>query len=99
MSCLPQAPFFVRKLALTVLPAVLVFKDGVKGEQLFGFEDLGGKDDFRTEVLEHWLGMAGAIKMKAKQVARFRQRYADGARATPLSDDDDSGASSDEGGR
>uniref|UniRef100_A0A7S3X2V3 Thioredoxin domain-containing protein n=1 Tax=Emiliania huxleyi TaxID=2903 RepID=A0A7S3X2V3_EMIHU len=94
-----KAPFFVRKLALTVLPAVLVFKDGVKGEQLFGFEDLGGKDDFRTEVLEHWLGMAGAIKMKAKQVARFRQRYADGARATPLSDDDDSGASSDEGGR
>lgn len=50
-------------------------------------------------MLEHWLGMAGAIKMKAKQVARFRQRYADGARATPLSDDDDSGASSDEGGR
>jgi len=29
MSKLPQAPFFVRKLALTVLPAVLVFKDGV----------------------------------------------------------------------
>jgi len=45
-----KAPFFVQKLALTVLPAVLVFKDGVKGEQLFGFEDIGGKDDFRTEV-------------------------------------------------
>lgn len=45
-----KAPFFVQKLALTILPAILVFKDGVKGEQLFGFEDLGGKDDFRTEV-------------------------------------------------
>jgi len=40
--------------------------------------------------------MAGAIKMKAKEVTRFRERYADGARVTPYSDDDDSGASSDE---
>eukprot|EP00967_Tisochrysis_lutea_P080408 scaffold110418_cov29-Tisochrysis_lutea.AAC.2 len=39
-----------RTLETALLPAVLVFKDGVKGEQLFGFEDIGGKDDFRTEV-------------------------------------------------
>jgi hypothetical protein len=49
-----------------------------------------------SQVLEHWLGMAGAIKMKAKEVTRFRERYADGARTTPYSDDDDSEASSDE---
>jgi len=48
------------------------------------------------QVLEHWLGLAGAVKMQAKQVAKFRERYADGTRITPLSDDDDSGASSDE---
>ncbi len=49
-----------------------------------------------AQVLEHWLGMAGAIKMKAKEVARFRERYADGARDKPFSDNDDSGASEDD---
>ena len=51
-------------LRTQVLPAIIVFKDGVKTEQLFGFEELGGKDEFRTEVLEHWLATAGCIKLK-----------------------------------
>ncbi len=66
-----KAPFFVTKLAIRVLPTVVVFKDGKVEEQFSGFEDLGGRDDFRTEVLEHWLSKAGCIVMKKASVKKL----------------------------
>merc|ERR1712087_539927 len=48
-----KAPFFVAKLAVQMLPSVVVFKDGIAADRITGFEELGGKDEFRTEVLEH----------------------------------------------
>ena len=62
-----KAPFFVQKLAIQMLPTVIVFKDGVKVDMLCGFDDLGGKDTFRTEVLESWMSKAGAFKLKRGQ--------------------------------
>ena len=59
-----KAPFFVNKLGIQVLPTLAVFKDGKVAELLMGFEDLGGKDEFRTAVLEHWLATQGCIKLK-----------------------------------
>ena len=66
-----KAPFFVTKLAIRVLPTVIVFKDGKVEEQFSGFEELGGRDDFRTEVLEHWLSKAGCIVMKKASVKKL----------------------------
>eukprot|EP00326_Haptolina_ericina_P005577 CAMPEP_0181219938 /NCGR_PEP_ID=MMETSP1096-20121128/28564_1 /TAXON_ID=156174 ORGANISM="Chrysochromulina ericina, Strain CCMP281" /NCGR_SAMPLE_ID=MMETSP1096 /ASSEMBLY_ACC=CAM_ASM_000453 /LENGTH=234 /DNA_ID=CAMNT_0023312395 /DNA_START=53 /DNA_END=757 /DNA_ORIENTATION=+ len=58
-----KAPFFVTKLSIQMLPTVIVFEDGIVNEQLVGLDDLGGKDDFRTEVLEHWFSKTGCIKI------------------------------------
>lgn len=68
-----KAPFFIEKLAIQVLPALICFKDGVKGDQLFGFEELGGKDEFRTEVLEYWLARANCIKLKKESLRKCEQ--------------------------
>jgi len=64
-----KAPFFVAKLHIQMLPTIVVFKDGIAQDRLMGFEDLGGKDEFRTEVLEHWLSKAGCVKLKKSTLA------------------------------
>jgi len=76
-----KAPFFVDKLHIQVLPTIIVFKDGIAQDRLMGFEELGGKDEFRTEVLEHWLSKQGCIKLKKSDIARLNK---------PSSDDEDS---------
>ena len=52
---------------------------------LAGFEDIGDKDEFRTEVLEHWLSKAGCIKLKRGDIDRFNAR---GDSDSDESDDD-----------
>ena len=64
-----KAPFFVQKLSIQMLPTVVVFRDGKVAEQLIGFEELGGKDEFRTPVLEKWLATQGCIKLKKHSAA------------------------------
>lgn len=75
-----KAPFFVTKLGIQMLPTVIVFKDGVVKEQFSGFDEMGGRDEFRTEVMEKWLSEAGCIKVKKAVLARA---------VAPCSDDDD----------
>ena len=74
-----KAPFFVSKLAIQMLPTVIVFKDGVVHEQFSGFDEMGGKDEFRTEVMEHWFSKAGCVIMKKADVNKMNEE----------SDDDD----------
>jgi hypothetical protein len=38
-----------------------IYRDGVATERLVGFQDLGGRDDFSTKVLENWLLKKGAL--------------------------------------
>ena len=68
-----KAPFFVAKLAIQMLPTVIVFKDGIVHEQFAGFDEMGGKDEFRTEVMEHWFSKAGCVIMKKKDVAKMNE--------------------------
>ena len=73
-----KAPFFVTKLSIQMLPTVIVFKDGIVVEQLVGLDELGGKEDFRTEVLEHWLSKQGCIKIsKAKEQKALKKHGSD----------------------
>ena len=81
-----KAPFFVGKLGIQVLPTVVVFRDGKVTDLLMGFEDLGGKDDFRTPVLEHWLALQGCIKLKKHSANRDCD--SDGGADSDCSDDD-----------
>jgi len=66
-----KAPFFVTKLAIQMLPSVFVFKDGVVSDSFAGLDELGGKDEFRTEVLEHWFSKAGCVIMKKADVKKL----------------------------
>jgi len=68
-----KAPFFVTKLGIQMLPTVIVFKDGVVHEQFNGFDEMGGKDEFRTEVMEHWFSKAGCVKMKKADITKMNE--------------------------
>jgi len=78
-----KAPFFIAKLNIQMLPAVIVFKDGVVEAHLAGLDELGGKQDFRTEVLELWLSKQGAVKIsKAKEQRAMRGMRGDDSDAS-----------------
>jgi len=47
-----DAPFFVTRLKVKVLPAVLCFVDGACSGRIVGFDELGGTKDFSTRVFE-----------------------------------------------
>lgn len=59
-----KAPFFVGKLQIKVLPAVLLFEEGVCKDRIVGFDELGARDDFEQEVFEKRLDKGGAIKYR-----------------------------------
>mgnify|MGYP001558972690 FL=1 len=50
-----KSPFLIDKLRVNVLPAILLFRDDVCADRVVGFDDMGNKDDFDTEVLKRRL--------------------------------------------
>lgn len=62
----PDAAFFVHKLQVQVLPCLVLFRDGIAFDRIVGFEELMGKDDFKTCILEGRLFATGILKMKVK---------------------------------
>ena len=62
-----KCPFFVSKLQVQMLPTVVCFIDGIAVDRVIGFEELGGRDDFRTLVLSRRLVKSGVLKAINKQ--------------------------------
>merc|ERR1712216_414702 len=58
----PKAPFLTTKLKVRTLPTVCIFIQGRLEEKFLGFEEFGGKDDFKTVVLENRLVKTGVIE-------------------------------------
>ncbi|KAA6403881.1 MAG: putative Thioredoxin domain [Streblomastix strix] len=56
-----KAPFFVTKLQVRVLPAMLIFHNGVNTARIVGFEEFGNRDDFPTEMIEERMEREGMI--------------------------------------
>ena len=56
-----DAPFFTVKLGIKVLPAVLLFRDGVAVDRTVGFADFGARDNFSLAVVERRLGRSGVL--------------------------------------
>lgn len=56
-----QSKFLVERLRIVVLPTICIAKDGKTKDYIVGFDELGGVDDFPTEMLEWRLGRAEAI--------------------------------------
>jgi len=83
-----KCPFFTTKLGIQMLPTVIVFKDGKVEDQFSGFDELGGKDEFRTEVMEHWFSKAGCVVIKKKALAKAMKQDSDSDDSDPPSDDE-----------
>lgn len=93
----PDAPFFVAKLQVQMLPCVIMFVNGVAVDRVVGFDELGKRDDFHTEDLESRFLSAGVVqKQKVKQeddgdderCRNVRRGIADMARKMADSDED-----------
>ncbi len=57
-----RAPFLCDKLHIRILPTIAVVIDGKTKDYIKGFDDLGGHDDFTTEMMEWRLGCTGVIE-------------------------------------
>lgn len=47
-----KTPFLVERLNIWMLPTMVLIKDGKTEHSIVGFDELGGDDEFPTEVLE-----------------------------------------------
>ncbi|XP_070552726.1 thioredoxin domain-containing protein 9-like [Ptychodera flava] len=56
-----KSPFLAERLRIKVIPTMALIKDGKTCDYVVGFDDVGGTDDFPTEMLEWRLGCAGVI--------------------------------------
>ena len=61
-----DAPFFVHKLGVQVLPCVVMFLEGKAYDRIVGFEEFGARDDFNTALLEQRLLEAGAVQPRQR---------------------------------
>ncbi|KFM57899.1 Thioredoxin domain-containing protein 9, partial [Stegodyphus mimosarum] len=56
-----KSPFLTQRLKIRVLPTVVLCKDAKSIDFIVGFDDLGGVDDFSTEMLEWRIAQAEVI--------------------------------------
>lgn len=56
-----RAPFLCERLKIRILPTIACFVDAKSKDYIKGFDDLGGHDEFSTEMLEWRLGCAEVI--------------------------------------
>ncbi|XP_077983999.1 thioredoxin domain-containing protein 9-like [Glandiceps talaboti] len=56
-----KCPFLAERLRIKVIPTIALIKDGKTSDYIVGFDDMGGNDDFPTEMLEWRLGCASVI--------------------------------------
>lgn len=64
---LQDAPFFTEKLQIQMLPCIVLFLGGVAVDRITGFEELGGKDDFKTSSLERRLVAASVADLPPRR--------------------------------
>uniref|UniRef100_A0A1I8IYS8 Thioredoxin domain-containing protein n=1 Tax=Macrostomum lignano TaxID=282301 RepID=A0A1I8IYS8_9PLAT len=56
-----KAPFLTRRLGVRVIPTLCIVKDEKVKDYIVGFDDLGGHDNFSTEMLEWRLARSEVI--------------------------------------
>eukprot|EP00041_Stephanoeca_diplocostata_P008126 m.117601 g.117601 ORF g.117601 m.117601 type:complete len:228 (+) comp17184_c0_seq1:134-817(+) len=56
-----KSPFLCERLRIIMLPTLALVVKGKVKDYIVGFDDLGGDDDFDTEVLEWRLGQSGIL--------------------------------------
>ena len=56
-----RAPFLCERLKIRILPTIGIVVEGKTKDFIKGFDDLGGHDEFSTEMLEWRLGCSGVV--------------------------------------
>ncbi|EGC33980.1 hypothetical protein DICPUDRAFT_80278 [Dictyostelium purpureum] len=59
-----KAAFFVAKLSIRVLPALIFFRNGIAVDRCIGFDEFGGDDNFKIEQLAMRIQKAGVLDFK-----------------------------------
>lgn len=57
-----KCPFLVERLRIVVMPTICLAKEGKTVDFVVGFDDMGGRDDFPTEMLEWRIARSGVIE-------------------------------------
>eukprot|EP00386_Alphamonas_edax_P007509 GDKI01025001.1.p1 GENE.GDKI01025001.1~~GDKI01025001.1.p1 ORF type:complete len:209 (-),score=67.71 GDKI01025001.1:19-579(-) len=57
-----RCPYLCDKLKIWCIPTLMLIKDGKTEHSIVGFDELGGKDDFHTRVLEERLADFGLVE-------------------------------------
>lgn len=70
-----KAPFFVNKLQVRVLPAVILFDDGVVVDRVVGFGELGNRDDFSTREYEAVIAATGLDGFEVSEQGTFPEDF------------------------
>jgi len=65
-----KCPFLTERLRIKVIPTIMIVKDEKTCDYIVGFDDLGGTDEFTTEVLEWRLGQSEVIKYNGDLLTR-----------------------------
>lgn len=73
-----RAPFLAERLKIWMLPTLVLIKDGRTDHSILGFDEMGGGDDFGTDVLEALLVKYGVCEEGAGGGARRRRGGGEG---------------------
>lgn len=65
-----KSPFLVDRLKIWMLPTLALIKNEKTVDYVVGFDDLGGTDDFTTDILEGRLASAGIVQESASAAMR-----------------------------
>jgi len=99
-----RSKFLVERLRIKIMPTICLAKDGKTVDYIAGFDDLGGIDEFSTEMLEWRIARAGVIEYsgdllnpplpggasaKSKLLGRETKKTIRGGQESDDSDDDD----------
>lgn len=63
-----KSMFLVKRLKIKIIPTIVLIKDGRCVDFIIGFDDVGGTDEFTTEMMEWRIAHAGVINYKGDLV-------------------------------
>ncbi|GMT19199.1 hypothetical protein PFISCL1PPCAC_10496, partial [Pristionchus fissidentatus] len=69
-----RAKFLSTRLNIRVIPTIAVIVNQNTTDYIRGFDDLGGHDEFKTEVLEARLARSGVITLEKKQEVKKEKK-------------------------
>lgn len=80
-----KSPFLTERLRIFMLPTIALVNKGKVEDYVVGFDELGGTDDFDTEVLERRLARSGVISGEEEGGGLLAPRRAAARGAPPRS--------------